>query len=189
MPKSIEIEFKTLLTEKEYNRLMKQFAGNPTDLQTNHYFDTPRFSLKAHGVSLRVRERDNLEITLKQKKRYETLETTDQITKEQFEDFKNGGEIPSAEITTQLQPIVKNQRLVNFMSLSTLRMYFPYNKGVLFIDKSSYLGVVDYELEYEATSYYQGRQEFIEIIRELDIKYKKSDKKIKRAYNAYKIYG
>jgi len=47
MQKSIEVEFKTMLTEEEYNRLMKQFEGNKTDFQTNHYFDTPRFSLKA----------------------------------------------------------------------------------------------------------------------------------------------
>lgn len=68
MQKSIEVEFKTMLTEEEYNRLMKQFEGNKTDFQTNHYFDTPRFSLKAYKTSLRVRERENFEITLNEKR-------------------------------------------------------------------------------------------------------------------------
>lgn len=189
MQKSIEVEFKSLLTEEEYNRLMKQFEGNRTDFQTNHYFDTPRFSLKAHSTSLRVREREELELTLKRKKGYSILEMTEPITNEQFEDFKNGGFIPSDEIASELANIIGEQKLVNFMSLSTLRMYFPYSNGILFIDKSTYLGVVDYELEYEAKSYYQGKKEFIEIINELGIQYKKAEKKIKRAYNAYKLYG
>ena len=41
------VEFRTLLSEEEYNRLMERFKGNRMDLQTNHYFDTKRFSLKA----------------------------------------------------------------------------------------------------------------------------------------------
>lgn len=40
------VEFRTLLSEEEYNRLMERFKGNRMDLQTNHYFDTKRFSLK-----------------------------------------------------------------------------------------------------------------------------------------------
>ena len=68
MQKSTEVEFKSLLTREEYERLMDQFKGNRTDLQTNHYFDTSRFSLKALDASLRVRERDSFELTLKKKK-------------------------------------------------------------------------------------------------------------------------
>ena len=37
------VEFRTLLSEEEYNRLMERFKGNRMDLQTNHYFDTKRF--------------------------------------------------------------------------------------------------------------------------------------------------
>lgn len=106
------------------------------------------------------------------------LELTEPITREQFEEFKNGGPIPSEDIANEILPIIGGQKLVNFMSLSTLRMYLPYKNGYLFIDKSTYLGVVDYELEYEAKSYYQGKQEFIEIINELGIQYKKADKKL-----------
>ena len=57
---------------------------------------------------------------------------------------------------------------------------------MIFIDKSSYLGVVDYELEYEAKNYYDGKKEFLQLLSDLKIKYKKSDKKIKRAYTALK---
>jgi uncharacterized protein YjbK len=72
------------------------------------------------------------------------------------------------------------------MSLSTLRLYLPYRSGVLFIDKSEYLNNIDYELEYEAKNYNEGKRDIIQLIGELEIQYKKSEKKIKRAFNAYK---
>ena len=72
------------------------------------------------------------------------------------------------------------------MSLSTFRIFFPYGKGKVALDRCEYLGEVDYELEYEATTYEQGKREFIELVKEFNIVYKKSEAKIKRAYNALK---
>lgn len=186
MQKNLEVEFKSLLTKDEYERLIEKFKGNRFDFQTNHYFDTNRFSLKALGCSLRVRERDDFEVTLKKKKGYAMQEYNLKISKEEFEEIVSSGFILDDNLQQEVYGLIENQKLINFMSLSTLRMYFPYNNGVLFIDKSEYLGVTDYELEYEAKSYHAGKKEFIEIISELGIQYKKADKKIKRAYNAYK---
>ncbi|MBO4622625.1 MAG: CYTH domain-containing protein [Bacilli bacterium] len=186
MKKQPEIEFKSLLTKEEYLRLMDKFKGNRTNIQTNHYFDTPRFTLKAYEASLRVREREDFEMTLKKKKGYALIEATIPITKEEFEEIKATGVIKNSEIMSELAPLIGNQKVENFLSLQTLRMYLPYGNGVLFIDKSKYLGFVDYELEYEAKSYHQGKQEFIDLINDLQIQYKKSDKKIARAFNAYK---
>ena len=93
MNKQTEIEFKSLLSKSEYDMLMNHFAGNKTNEQTNHYFDTPRFSLKAADSSLRVRERDNkFELTLKKKKGYNQIECTIPITKEEFEQLKENYE-------------------------------------------------------------------------------------------------
>ena len=186
MQKSTEVEFKSLLTCEEYERLMDQFKGNRTDLQTNHYFDTSRFSLKALDASLRVRERDTFELTLKKKKGYTLQEYTLPIDEEVFKMIKETGVVPESELKEELTPIIGEQKLNNFLSLSTYRMFFPYKKGVLFIDKSTYLGVTDYELEYEAKNYHDGKKEFIQLIGELQIQYKKSEKKVKRAFNAYK---
>ena len=72
------------------------------------------------------------------------------------------------------------------MSLSTKRLFFPYGNGIIFLDKSTYLGITDYELEYEAKTLHEGKKEFIQLLGDLQIKYKKTDKKIKRAYNALK---
>jgi len=186
MQKQLEIEFKSLLTKDEYDRLIEKFSGNRISTQTNHYFDTPRFSLKASEVALRVRERDNFEITLKRKKRYAMVEHNILISSDEFYRFKEDGTIPSDEIKNEIYDIIGQQKLVNFLSLTTHRMSFPYKKGTLAIDKSEFLGVTDYEIEYEAKSYASGKKEFIEIITELDFVYKKSEQKIKRAYAAYR---
>ncbi len=183
MQTATEVEFKTLLTKEEYRRLYEKFKNNGSDVQTNHYFDTARFSLKATDASLRVRERNNLELTLKKKKGYNIQQFHLEITKEQFEEIKQTGVLPECEIADEIKSIINEQKLTNFMSLSTDRMVFPYSKGYLFLDKSSYLGMVDFELQYVARNYHNGKQEFIAIINELGIQYKKAEKKIKRAYN------
>jgi uncharacterized protein YjbK len=186
MSKQLEIEFKTLLTKEEYQMLVARFSNYKGDYQTNYYFDTPRFSLKAAEVSLRVRVRDNYEITVKRKKGYALQETNNIITKEQFDDFVKTGNVPVEETRQEINEIVGNQKIVNYMSLTTYRINIPYKKGLIAIDKCEYLDVVDYELEYEAANYEQGKKEFVEIVNEFGIKYKKSEPKIKRAYNALK---
>lgn len=186
MEPSLVVEFKTLLSEEEYTRLITKYKDNPIDLQTNHYFDTERFSLKASDASLRVRERENFVLTYKRKKGYNIQDLRINITKEDFDNIVSTGLLPEGDITNEISNVIGDQKIKNFMSLSTERLYFKYGNGMIFIDKSTYLGVTDYELEYEARNYYDGKKEFLQLLTDLKIKYKKSEKKIKRAYNALK---
>lgn len=186
MNNKTDAEFKSLITKEEYERLIEKFAGSKSDYQTNHYFDTTRFSLKALDASIRVREREDFSLTYKRKKGYNIDVRTIIIDKEKFNEIKETGVIDIPEISEELQKLIKEQKLVNFLSLSTFRTYLPYGNGILNIDKSEYLDKVDYEIEYTAKSYHQGKEEFIKLISELKISYKKSDKKIKRAYTRLK---
>ena len=195
MQKGTEVGFKSLLTLEEYNRLSDKFKGNRLDLQTNHYFDTSRFSLKALDISLRVRERESKEFTLKRKKGYSMTEITQEINDEEYKEMNDTGIIIVPEIQNDLNPIIGDQKIVRFLSLSTERTFLNYSNGLLLLDKNSYAfsvhgteysGFIDYEIEYLAKSYHQGKKEFIEIISELEIQYKKADKKIKRAYTILK---
>ena len=181
-----DVEFKSLLSKEEYDLLIAAFPNSKTDLQTNHYFDTERFSLKALDASLRVRERNDYSLTYKRKRGYTDDVRTVIITKEDFDLIKETGKVHIPEIASELTNIVKDQKLINFLSLSTFRTYLPYKNGVLNIDKSTYCGVSDYEVEYSSKSYHQGREIFVNFINEYGIKYKKSDKKIKRAYAEYR---
>lgn len=186
MQKNLTYEFKSLLSKDEYLKLMEKFKGNKIDVQTNHYFDTKRFTLKAVEASLRVRERETFELTFKKKKGYTMQEFNSPITKEIMEEIKETGYLPEGDWTDEVKSLIGEQKVQNFLSLSTERLYLPYKNGVLFIDKSTYLGEVDYEIEYEAKTLHDGKKEFIELIKELGFQYRKADKKIKRAYAAYK---
>ena len=195
-------EFRSLLTKDEYNRLIHQFQGNKTDLQTNHYFDTPRFSLKAQDISLRVKERDDrFEIALKHKKGYSVNEISIPITQSELIELQTTGLLKLEDLQAELSHIIKDQKLINFLSLSTNRLFLNYYSGILFIDESTYQfptimndnkivqlmdHEMEYEMEYEAKDYELGKKEFIQLISDFDIQYKKSDKKIKRAFNTYK---
>ncbi len=186
MQQSNEIEFKSLLTVHEYKKLMEKLKSKHMDLQTNHYFDTARFSLKALDASLHVRERDTFELKLKKKKGYTMQEYTLPIDEEVFKSIKETGVIPEGEIKNELLPIIGEQKLNNFLSFTTQRMISHYKNGVILLDKNEYLGITDYELQYESRNYQEGKQEFIQLINEFQIQYKKSEKKVKRAFNAYK---
>lgn len=191
-------EFRSLLTNEEYRHLMKKFTESKSDIQTNHYFDTPRFSLKAQDISLKVKEREGLlEMSLKLKKGYQMTEIKHAMSKEELEGIVATGIIPYPEIASELTGVVKDQKVLNFLSLSTTRNYLSYGSGALFIDESRYcyptiiedgkmIVVIDHEIEYEAKTYELGINEFINLIKDYSIVYKKADKKIKRAFNTYK---
>lgn len=186
MAKENAIVFKTLLSKTEYNRLKKEFEDKPSNLQINYYFDTPRFTLKASDIGLRVRKRENYELTLKRKKGYTVTEINEEISLDAFNKFVSDGIIPSASISNELSEIIKEQKIVCYMSLSTFRITFPYRNGKIAIDLCEYIGTTDYELEYEANNYEDGRKDFVEFAKEHGITYKKSQAKIKRAYDALK---
>ena len=103
-----------------------------------------------------------------------------------FDETISSGRLPEGQLRNDVEAIIGNQRIENFMSLSTKRMCFIYGNGVIFLDKNTYLNVTDYELEYEAKTLHEGKEEFIQLVRDLQIKYHKTEKKIKRAYDALK---
>ena len=162
------------------------FYNKPSNLQTNYYFDTSRFTLKAAEVVLRVRQRDHYEVSLRRKKGYTQFEINNSISEEEFNKFVTEGVIPSLEIQAEIGELIKGQKILNYMSLSTFRIFFPHKHGVLAIDKCEYLGETDYELEFQATTRDLGKKDFVETVKELGIIYKKGETKIKRAYNALK---
>lgn len=186
MLKDQEFEFKTLLTLTEYERLAEMFKDKPSNFQTNFYFDTRRFTLKASDIGLRVRKRDHYELSLKRKKGYQLQELDEQITEDEFNDFNENGFIPSAKIENEIADILKGQKLINYMSISTHRITFPYKSGIIAIDKCTYFDTTDYELEFIGYSYEITKKDFIQTVKELGITYKKSISKIKRAYIALK---
>lgn len=181
-----DVAFRTMLSSAEYEKLIKEFEGCQSNRQTNYYFDTKRFSLKAAEVILRVKEKDKMEIGLKRRKGYNQIDISENISQEEFQDLLASGTIKIKSIASELGDLLKDQLLVNYLTISTFRIFLPYKHGLLAIDKVEYLNQVDYELEFQASSRDSGKKEFVQTVKELGITYKKGEIKIKRAYNALK---
>src|SRR5690625_2716737 len=92
MAEEIEIEFKTLINEEDFERLRTKlpFFEKPI-IQTNYYFDTIDYSLKRQPCALRIREKENnYTLTLKQPHQDGILETHDKLTKKEFTQWIHG---------------------------------------------------------------------------------------------------
>lgn len=188
MKQEIEIEFKNLLTETEFNNIKQIFNLSEKEfkLQENHYFDTPNFSLKEHGAALRIRmKNDKYVLTLKQPATEGLLETHEQLTSEEAKHALQTNELKQGEITSILanQFNIPASSLMLFGSLCTNRAEVTYKEGLLVLDHSRYLSKEDYELEYEVKNFDEGKENFLKLLKELNISVRKTDNKIKRFYN------
>lgn len=187
MSQNIEIEFKNMLTNDEFLRLIKHFNIDLTKFkkQVNHYFDTPSFSLKAKGSALRIREKGTqFEMTLKQPAEQGLLETNQFLDQAQAEYILKTGKILEGEVQDAITNMIDDaDSLEYFGSLTTDRAEFDYKGGLLVLDHSYYLNTEDYELEYEVTDESEGFKIFSELLDELNIPERTTDNKIKRFYN------
>lgn len=186
MAKEALAEYKTLLTKDEYLNIFNNINTDNGNLQTNYYFDTKRFTLKASEAALRVKKRDNLVLTLERKKGYQLIRYDEDITEQEFNELLSTGKVENQKIQADLLDIIKDQPVINFLTLSTYRITFPFKKGKVALDKCEYCGTTDYELEYTGANRELAKLEFIELIKLYNIAYKKSQLKLKRAFEEFK---
>jgi len=183
----LEIEFKNLLTNQEYNQLIEFFKVDKINIkkQINHYFDTASFLLKDARSALRIRERgDWYEMTLKQPASIGLLETNQILQKEEAAKLLNHHIIPDGPIKDKLLSIeVPLELLQYFGSLTTNRVEFAYKDGLLVLDHSYYLNAEDFEIEYEVTNPDIGEMVFNELLHTMEIPRRKTENKVQRFYN------
>jgi uncharacterized protein YjbK len=186
MAQEIEIEFKNLVTEDEFTRLISHFHIKDEDFssQDNHYIDTSDYQLKRLQSALRIRERNGTyTLTLKTPLEEDLLETNQRLTKEESESLLHQGAFPEGEVKDVLDSLqIPTGSLHYFGTLTTSRAEIDYKEGLLVFDKSSYLQMVDYELEYEVKERKSGEAIFLNLLEELNIPLRETDNKIKRFY-------
>lgn len=182
----LEIEFKNLLTHKEFLRLCKTFSICDTDFlsQTNTYFDTPDFSLRDEQMGFRLRtlpSRNELTLKSPSSNEHSMLETTELVTNEERDAILLQGYIDTSQFKSfsHLPP-----RLYSFGSLRTERAEFHYKDGLLVLDHSHYMQQEDYEVEYEVEDVELGRKNFLDLLDRHDIPTRQTDKKIARFMKA-----
>ena len=175
--KNQEIEFKTLIDEKMYYELLKEFdLENNIFKQINHYFDTKDGKLIKEQTVLRIREKcNNFKLTKKTRGEVGADETHLFITKDEAQKLiANGFNAEIIGIPFEVSKVAE---------LTTFRASAPYKDGTIFFDKSEYYGNTDYEIEYEVDDVVEGKKDFIDFLDSHNIVYKESIRKSKRAFD------
>ncbi|WP_088005656.1 CYTH domain-containing protein [Indiicoccus explosivorum] len=190
MTKELEIEYKNMLTEEEYKKLLRHFGLEQENarVQVNHYFDTPDGELRKKRCALRIRQtEDRAECTLKTPAPDGNYETTDPLTGEQAAAMLNGERFCAPEVEEALRSIgIGTGALQPFGTLTTRRHEVCQDKDLLVFDHSEYGTQEDYEFEFETEEAEEGKERFHEFLRAHQIPVRPADKKIARLVNSLK---
>ena len=169
MSNTIEIEAKALVSKEDYLKLVKAYHNHKHFIQTNFYIDDDDWYLKKEGLALRIREKyGSYEMTLKTPLSQGLLEKNQPLSEKEFEDFTNKGIFPTNDLKRFLTMLdVDTTKLKVKTSLTTERIDVPYFEGKLSIDKNTYSGKEDYEIELE----YNNEDDAEKLLKELFDKY------------------
>lgn len=130
----LEYEKKAILSEKEYLLLKEHSNVLKRIVQKNYYYDTEDFLLNRQGITYRIREKDGIyEVTAK-------YPYGDSVRKE-----------VSHSICSVPKSLIFDKKTVNLHGMMETERIFLYRDEMceIVIDKNTYLGEVDYELEIE----------------------------------------
>lgn len=187
MTQEIEIEYKNLLTKQEFDHLLHSLSFPQTgQKQTNYYFETNNFALKARGSALRIREKNgNYQLTLKEPHTSGLLETHDVLTASEAKDWLQGEVTEKEHTAEQLNKMdISPEELIYCGSLTTERREVQYGQVLLVLDYSFYNGQTDYEFELEAPDETVGLETFHTLLTEHHIPERETPNKIQRFFSS-----
>ncbi|MDQ0207884.1 CYTH domain-containing protein [Alkalicoccobacillus murimartini] len=187
MSQEFEYEAKSLLSLSDFSTLIHhlKLQEHKAITQHNHYFETPDSELSAAGSALRIREKnDKAILTLKQPSEDGgLLETHQVLTEKEKEEALANGTLPNGQTTSQLNSLLLAHNQLSFLgTLTTERIEVSYQDGSLCLDKSSYLGDVDYEVEFEGSSMKSAHQTLTSLLNEVGISPMKTPNKVARFF-------
>ena len=189
MSNAIEIEAKALVSKADYEKLALKYKNYGAYIQVNHYIDSADGILSKEKLALRIRERDNhFEMTLKVPLSQGLLEKNSTWNKETFVNFRDNGVFPDGDIKKMLNMLdIHTKSLKIITSLTTERIDVPYENGKLSIDKNTYSGMNDYEIELEHNNEGDAEKYLEQLLKENAIPYALNKKsKVARAMEAYR---
>lgn len=129
----LEYEIKLPITKREYELLLELRETDHEDTHTNYYYDTDRLDNHRRGITCRIRERNGRFVATKK------THMAHGVSKEET------SEVADVYDTSLFD---KNVRL--YGEMKTQRTVLSDNNGVVAtLDKNTYLGMTDYELEIE----------------------------------------
>ena len=134
MEAHIELEYKVMIDESVYNRMLDFYHLEPVR-QVNYYYNANK---PYHAMRIREKEGHYI-FTLKVKENNYHREYEFEIEKNDIDDPK----------IIELLQMFHIDKPVYIGSMTTYRSTLEFEKGELCVDKSEYLNKTDYELEYE----------------------------------------
>lgn len=190
MKNHLEIEYKTLLTKSEYNRLLPDFSDVSPVFQTNHYIDTPNFDMKNNRLSLRIRTFEEIaELTLKIPQEIGNQEYNQALDIQTAKSLLTHFQLPAGQIADIISITdIPFDKLAVWGSLTTERYEKETSIGLMALDKNDYLGQTDYELEVEVTDADEGKILFADFLKKKSIQFKYASSKVARTAT-YKSSG
>ena len=138
--------------------LLRRSNEHPFILQTNIYIDTEDHFIKNNIGVLRFRiiQPLNIELTLKIKNKDGDREYNEPVLFQNYQVFKETNELPEGEIKQLLIHLLKVSDLKSVLkpitNLDTRRYEEKIDDYLLVLDKNTYNGIEDYNLEIEAPS-------------------------------------
>ncbi|MEH7459425.1 CYTH domain-containing protein [Bacillus sp. JJ1127] len=186
MTQEIEIEFKNMVTQEEFQTLCKAFSIQSFTKQVNHYFETPHFSLKEAGSALRIRHKNGAyTLTLKQPAETGLLETHQTLTEQEAHLMMETAQIITGPVAKELHELqIPVSTLAYMGSLTTERAEIPFKGGTLVFDHSFYYNHDDYELEYEVQDEPTGKAAFLHLLNQYHIPVRHTKNKVQRFFLA-----
>lgn len=192
MSESIEIEYKTMLTQQEYLQLMTHYQLTSSHLvtQTNLYFDTSDYQLKEKNMGLRIRYFDSdAEATLKIPQQVGLLEVTDRIELSEAKKALETDQFPKS--AQQISSVLSKEEIsTEFLGLIgrlvTKRAEIIISEGKLALDENWYRNQHDFELELEVQDSGRKETDFFALLNQFNIPYRPAENKIVRAVNIRK---
>jgi len=179
--KNFEIEFKSAITEEKYHELLQAFAlENNIFKQTNYYFDTDDYYFKGLHTVIRIRQKgeSRFKVTMKAQGELGSFENHVFLKKEDALKMLEEG-FNTADFFEH-----EDHQFVTYkVSLDNYRASTPYEGGTLFLDRSQYCGVIDYEIEYEANDYDEGKKIFEQFMVNHHLKTMPTKRKSERAFS------
>ncbi len=168
----LEIEYKAMLEADRYEELLEFFAEFTDKVdsytQTNYYFDTADKLLINQGICVRLRNVGEswlfqVKIPKESKGEYnEQVEIETEVPTLLAGEFIKNGIVKDNQLLQNIAVLGEylGESLEMVGTLVTVRQDYKFYTDTISIDKSSYLDVVDYELEWETTNHHFVRYMF-----------------------------
>lgn len=186
MKPMIELELKAMLTKTEFAQLLRHFGKADTNpiVQQNTYYDTVTQTLKHNRAALRLRNFDTTsEWTIKQAHSEVASLELNQSQSFSYTEIPQIPDIQSSELLTFLRALnLSLHELHPTLTLQTERWVIPVEHGEFCLDRTTYFGITDYEIELETTQLNWAHSTFQTLLEQHHIPYRPADKKIARAF-------